>query len=353
MDGIDAVLVDLADSTPAIIAADTFEWPPALREQLQAAARGTFLTAEQFARLDAETGIAFAEAAKRIITGHRHDQIVAIGSHGQTLAHAPQASPGYSLQLGCPARIVEGTGITTVADFRRRDIAAGGQGAPLVPAFHEGIFRSKDETRVILNIGGIANITCLPAAPGSDVTGFDTGPGNCLMDSWVQQQLGQPFDQNGAFAAQGNTNDKLLKQLLEDPYFATPPPKSTGTDYFSGQWLRQQLGSTTGPAQDIQATLLQLCASSISQAIKDFCRPAPDRVLVCGGGAHNPPLMKALDDLLPCPVEDTEVHGMSPDWVEATAFAWLAKQTLENKPGNLPSVTGARGPRVLGAIYPS
>jgi len=352
MDGIDAVLLDLGDTSPRILAARTYPWSPAVRERLQAAARGSFLTADQFAQLDAEAGEAFAEAGARIIADRQVADVRAIGSHGQTLAHAPNASPGYSLQIGCPARIAERTGITTVADFRRRDIAAGGQGAPLVPAFHQALFGDRQETRVVLNIGGIANITCLPADGAAPVTGFDTGPGNCLMDGWITQRQGLAFDKDGLYAAQGLPQQELLSAMLDDPYFDHPPPKSTGTDYFDSRWLNDKLGTQTRKATDIQATLLALTASSIATAIQNHCRPAPARVLVCGGGAHNPLLMQTLAGSLPCPVCSTAEFGMDPNWVEAAAFAWLAQQTLRGDAGNLASVTGAKGPRILGAIHP-
>jgi anhydro-N-acetylmuramic acid kinase len=253
------------------------------------------------------------------------------------------------LQIGNPAIIAERTGITTVADFRRRDLAAGGQGAPLVPAFHEALFRSVERHRIVLNIGGIANITCLPSHPDETVTGFDTGPGNCLMDAWVRQQTGQAMDENGHFAARGEVSPALLERLLADDYFRQPPPKSTGTDYFSLDWLTARLPAEPIAAADVQATLLELTARSIAAAIDQRTQ----QVLVCGGGVHNPLLMQRLDELLPCPVVSTAVAGLSPDWVEAAAFAWLARQALAGQAGNLPAVTGAAGPRILGAIYPA
>ncbi len=353
MDGIDAVLVDLGDSAPKLLAQNTVPWSPTLRERLQAAARGTFLTADQFAQLDAETGEAFADAANSVMVGHKPNEILAIGSHGQTLAHAPNSKPGYSLQIGCPAKIAERTGITTVADFRSRDIAAGGQGAPLVPAFHQAMFQTSREDRVIVNIGGIANITYLPAALSQATVGFDTGPGNCLMDHWVKQQQGKPFDANGEYAAQGQVNGPLLERMLADPYFSEHPPKSTGTDYFSPEWLAQAVGTNAIAPQDVQATALELTARSIAAGVSSYCQPAPKRALLCGGGVHNRTLMTALSAHMSCPVDSTETLGVAPDWVEAIAFAWLAKQTLQGWPGNLPSVTGAAGPRVLGAVYPA
>jgi len=352
MDGIDAVLVDLDDPAPRLIEARNIPWSATLRERLMAAGRGTYLTAAQFAALDAEVGEAFAQAALAVIGEEQRDNIRAIGSHGQTLAHAPGAKPGYTLQIGDPSRIAETTGITTVAGFRNRDIAAGGQGAPLVPAFHQAALGSSDEYRVILNIGGIANITCLPGREDAPVSGFDTGPGNCLMDAWISRQRGEPYDRDGAFAAQGEVQQPLLKAMLDDPYFALAPPKSTGTDYFSPAWLERQLGAGELRPQDVQATLSALTAHSIAAAISSHAADA-QRVLACGGGAHNRQLMQLLGELLPCPLGTTAELGLDPDWVEAIAFAWLARQTLNGQPGNLPAVTGARGPRVLGAIHPA
>ena len=353
MDGIDAVLVDLSANQAEILAANTFPWSVTLGERLQAAARGTFLNADQFAQLDAETGRALADAALKIIRGHDAGLVHAIGSHGQTLAHAPAAEPPYTLQMGNAAWISELTGITTVADFRLRDVAAGGQGAPLVPAFHESLFHSPKEDRVVINIGGIANITHLPAENAQAVSGFDTGPGNCLMDHWTKLHQGQPYDADGRFGAQGTVDRQLLAKMLADPYFAAAPPKSTGTDYFSGQWINEKIGSLNIEPANVQATLAALTARTIADAIRHQYRAAPAQALVCGGGAHNTVLMQALAAEMPCPVQSTAAMGIDPDWVEAVAFAWLAKQTLKGLPGNLPAVTGAAGPRVLGAIFPA
>ncbi len=351
MDGIDAVLVRL-DPAPRILQTHQHPWPESLRAQLRRAAAGEPMSTAGLARLDSLAGEVFAEAAA-VLAGAYPGRIRAIGSHGQTLAHAPGDRPGHSLQIGNPAIIAERTGITTVADFRRRDIAAGGQGAPLVPAFHAATLRHPGENRVILNIGGIANISVLPADPAAPVTGFDTGPGNCLMDAWMLASHGEAYDSDGRFAAAGRIHPELLQTLLSDPYFAAPAPKSTGTDYFSPAWLQERLAAHPGVApEDVQATLLALSARSIAEAIRRLSLRT-QRVLVCGGGVHNPELMTALSEALDCPVESTATAGMDPDWVEAAAFAWLARQTLLGRPGNLPDVTGARGPRVLGAIHPS
>ena len=323
-----------------------------MRERLLAAANGSLLSADQFAQLHVAAGEALAAAALQIGAGHDPANIRAVGSHGQTLAHNPSTQPGYSLQVGAAERIVEATGITTVSDFRGRDIAAGGQGAPLVPAFHRSLLRSDMEERVVLNIGGIANITRLPADAGQPVSGFDTGPGNCLMDAWTRQQTGQDFDHGGAFAARGTADQALLDALLTDPYFQAQPPKSTGTDYFSLAWLARHLTGRRVTATDVQATLIELTARSAANAIQQHA-PLAARVLVCGGGCHNPVLMQTLQQRLDCPVQDTSTYGIDPDWVEAVAFAWLARQTLRHQPGNLPAVTGAAGPRILGSIHPA
>jgi len=348
MDGIDAVAATFADGRVELLRTHHHPWPSGLRERLREAAAQEPLSTGELGELDSATGEVLAEAALVVLDGLEGD-IQAIGSHGQTLAHRPGGRPPSTLQIGNPAIIAERTGITTVADFRRRDLAAGGQGAPLVPAFHEALFRSADRHRVVLNIGGIANITCLPKHPEEPVTGFDTGPGNCLMDAWIRQQTGQAMDENGLFAARGEVSPALLERLLNDDYFHQPPPKSTGTDHFSLDWLTTQLPSEPIAAEDVQATLLELTARSIAAAIDKRTQ----QVLVCGGGVHNPLLMQRLDQLLPCPVMSTAEAGLDPDWVEAAAFAWLARQALAGRAGNLPAVTGAAGLRILGAIYPA
>ncbi len=348
MDGIDAVAATFADGGVELLRNHHHPWPSGLRERLREAAAQVPLSTGELAELDSAAGEVLAEAALVVLDG-LDGEVQAIGSHGQTLAHRPAGRPPSTLQIGNPAIIAERTGITTVADFRRRDLAAGGQGAPLVPAFHEALFRSTERHRVVLNIGGIANITCLPSHLEEPVTGFDTGPGNCLMDAWVRQQTGQAMDENGRFAASGEVSPTLLEYLLADAYFRQPPPKSTGTEYFSLDWLSARLPAEPIAAADVQATLLELTARSIAAAIDQ----RTEQVLVCGGGAHNPLLMQRLDALLPCPVVSTAVVGLPPDWVEAAAFAWLARQTLAGRAGNLPAVTGATGPRILGAIYPA
>ena len=274
--------------------------------------------------------------------------IVAIGCHGQTVRHSP--GDGYTLQLNNPALLAELTGIAVVADFRSRDIAAGGQGAPLVPAFHDALFRADDRHRVILNIGGIANLTDL--APQRPTTGFDCGPGNMLLDAWTQRHLDLPYDDDGRWAGQGQMLLPLLVRLLAHPFLALPPPKSCGRERFNLAWLDKQLAGDERP-EDVQATLLAFTAQSVADAIRRYCgRPA--ELHVCGGGACNGALMIALGEQLPsCRVGTTAELGLPVDRVEAAAFAWLARRALHHEAGNLPAVTGARGPRILGAIYPA
>jgi len=274
----------------------------------------------------------------------------AIGSHGQTVRHEP--ARGFSIQIGNSALLAELTGISVVSDFRRRDVAAGGQGAPLVPAFHQALFASEGSTRAILNIGGFSNLSLLE--PESPVHGFDCGPGNVLLDAWIQRHQGLAYDQDGQWAASGQIQPQLLQALLSDPYFQTQGPKSTGRELFNLNWLDQHLQNLPAfAATDVQATLLELTAISITEALK-AAQQNTEMLLVCGGGAHNHTLMRRLAQLLPdSHVSSTDAHGVPADWVEAMAFAWLAHCCLEGIPANRPSVTGARGLRVLGAIYPA
>lgn len=278
------------------------------------------------------------------------DGVRAIGSHGQTVRHEP--ARGFSIQIGNPALLAELTGISVVSDFRRRDVAAGGQGAPLVPAFHDALFASPTSTRAVLNIGGFSNLSLL--APEQAVHGFDCGPGNVLLDAWIYRHQGLAYDQNGQWAACGSVHTQLLQALMSDPYFRTQGPKSTGRELFNIAWLDQHLqNQPTLAAVDVQATLLELTAISISQAL-NVAQQNTEMLMVCGGGAHNGTLMRRLAQLLPnSQVSRTDEHGVPADWVEAMAFAWLAHCCLEDIPANRPSVTGAKGLRVLGAIYPA
>ncbi len=356
MDGIDAVLLEIRDGGFRLIASHSHPWPDRVVGQLRTLAAPGADHVDLLGETDALAGEAMAGAALALLerSGVGTADITAIGSHGQTVRHRPSANPPFTLQIGDPHRIAEITGIATVADFRRRDVAAGGQGAPLVPAFHAAAFADATgrECRAILNVGGIANLTLLPADAASPVLGFDTGPGNCLMDGWARRQIGTPFDRDGTFASRGTVMPGLLDAMLADGYFSQPPPKSTGPEHFSADWLDRHLVGRSLPPQDVQATLAALTARSISLEI---ARHAPDtrRLIVCGGGAHNGTLMTRLRRELPtCVVETSEAYGLHPDWVEAAAFAWLAHRTMGGQAGNLPSVTGARHPVVLGAVHP-
>ena len=350
LDGVDAVLVDFCAGHPRTLATFWLPYPAAIRRQalqLQAAQQDEIHSAALFAN---ELARCYAEAVRQVLSGAGVNaaQIAAIGCHGQTIRHRPAA--GYSLQLNNPALLAELSGIAVVADFRSRDIAAGGQGAPLVPAFHAAVFGTPALHRVILNIGGIANLTDLH--PGQPVRGFDCGPGNLLMDAWIERHQGQRYDEAGNWASQGHVLAELLRSLLDDAFFSAEPPKSCGRDEFNLAWLERHLAGGERP-EDVQATLLELTAASATEAIGRWCGKT-DELFVCGGGARNKALMARLQHHLPdCPVVGTDSLGQPADWVEAVAFAWLAWRTLHGQPGNLAEVTGARGPRVLGAIYPA
>lgn len=350
LDGVDAALVRFDDEGPLCLATEFRPFPDAVRAEALALQRPgndqlrrALLLANALADIYAETTNELLAKA-----GIPSAAIRAIGCHGQTLLHSP--ADGYSLQLNNPARLVEKTGIAVVADFRSRDVAAGGQGAPLVPAFHDAAFRHRDVHRVVLNVGGIANVTNL--APDAMTTGFDCGPGNMLLDMWCQEHTAAPYDAEGSWAAGGNVLPKLLARLRAHPFFARIPPKSCGREEFDLTTLRAFL-SGDEPAIDVQATLLALSAGAIAEAVRRWCSGAQE-LYVCGGGSHNLALMKALADALPTlKVATTDTLGLPVDWVEAIAFAWLARQNLLGLPGNLPAATGAEGPRVLGAVYPA
>lgn len=351
MDGIDAVLVRFEGANVSLQATTTLAYPHEVRERLERLSQNHG-TPDELGELDHRIGGLFAEAARRVIDSSGVDpaQIAAIGSHGQTIRHQPNGRHPFSLQLGDPNLIAEHTGVTTIADFRRRDLAAGGEGAPLVPAFHQAFFGRAGEDRCILNIGGIANITCLPAKGPEGVFGFDTGPGNALMDAWCQHHTGRPYDKDGRWASEGRVNHELLADMLSDGYFAQPAPKSTGKEKFNLAWIQTHLARHEEiPPADVQRTLLELTVVSVREQLD---KAPGGKVFVCGGGVRNAALMDALRRA--CgdrPIELTQRLGLDPQWVEATAFAWLARQTLAGQPGNLPRVTGARGERILGAIY--
>jgi len=352
MDAIDAVLVEFESNQPRLLAHHHHRLTDELRRTILSLQQSSDNEIACMARLDGELGHLFAEASLDLLrqAGCKADAISAIGSHGQTIRHYPESPFPTSIQLGDANVIAEQTGITTVADFRRRDMAAGGQGAPLVPAFHQHVFRHKQRHRVIVNIGGIANITILAADSAIPVVGFDTGPGNSLMDVWIERHQGQRYDQNGQWAAKGKLIPVLLEKMLADPYFALTPPKSTGREYFHLDWLETYLDHSYTEI-DIQATLSALTVHSICQAIEQHASHT-EEVLVCGGGVHNQHLMTQLRlQMAPRHVTSTLEAGVDPDWVEAICFAWLARQTLNHIPGNLPSVTGAAHPVILGGIY--
>jgi len=354
-DGIDAALVRFAGEAgdPQLVFGRTYPWEPGLRARLvELGQRSAQLTLDDLGELDVRIGRAFAQAAVQALadSGTPAASVAAIGSHGQTLRHRPAGEFPYTLQLGDPSTIAERSGVCVVADFRRRDVAAGGHGAPLVPALHAALLHAVDEDRAVLNLGGIANFTLLPAR--GDVRGFDTGPANGLMDAWCLRHTDAGFDRDGAFAASGTVDEALLSRLLDDAWFALPPPKSTGRDQFHLGWVESKLSGEQAPA-DVQATLLALSVRTIASALR-AAQPATTRVIACGGGVHNAALMAALAAALPgMTVESTASHGIDPDFVEAMAFAWLARETLHGRPGNVASVTGAKGPRVLGGIYPA
>jgi anhydro-N-acetylmuramic acid kinase len=347
LDGVDAALVELR-GRPFLLGTDFLPYPKSLKATLLALHDASSNELHRAALAGIELSRLYAKAVRRLL--EKHDvpaqTVSAIGCHGQTVRHRPGS--GYSLQLGNPAGLAEHTGISVVADFRSRDIAAGGQGAPLVPAFHAAVFQDSLRHRVIANLGGIANLTDLPRK--GPVTGFDTGPGNVLLDAWTRERFGRGFDRGGALASRGQPVGSLLKALLADPFFRRSPPKSTGRDHFSLDWLRRfRVGRHK--AEDVQATLAELTARSVAKAIAKFC-PSAEEVYLCGGGVRNHDLvMRITRELAGMKIASTAELGIHPDWVEAMAFAWLAQRTLKRETGNLAEVTRAKGPRVLGAVY--
>ncbi|MDU9023496.1 anhydro-N-acetylmuramic acid kinase [Pseudomonas corrugata] len=351
LDGLDIALLEL---TPAIrlVATHYIPMPDALRTELLGLCSSgpdeiarSAIAQQNWVRLAAQGIHALLDSQKL-----KPEDVRAIGSHGQTIRHEP--ARGFTVQIGNPALLSELTGITVVSDFRSRDVAAGGQGAPLVPAFHEALFDGRAGHRAVLNVGGFSNLSLIE--PEKSVAGFDCGPGNVLLDAWIHQQRNEHFDRDGQWAASGKVEPTLLKTLLSDPFFLSKGPKSTGREVFNLPWLTRHLSHLPAFAtEDVQATLLELTALTIVESLQS-AQPYTDELLVCGGGVHNRTLMKRLADLLPgTKVSSTIVYGVDPDWVEAMAFAWLAHCCLENIPANRPSVTGASGLRVLGAIYPT
>lgn len=355
MDAVDAALVRF-DPLPRLVSATGLPYPASLRAELTALATPGPGEIDRLGQADVRVGRHFAAAIAALLAGAgvTKTSVRAIGSHGQTLRHRPRLEAPFTLQIGDPNVIAVETGLPVVADFRRKDMALGGQGAPLVPAFHEAVFRSAHRDRIVLNIGGIANVTVLPARSDFTVTGFDTGPGNTLLDRWCHRVTGEPMDRDGQLAAAGQVRPDLLARLQSDAYFHQPPPKSTGPEQFTLEWVDAHLAALgpVGSSADVQATLLALTAETIGAEIRRLPGIVAPDVFVCGGGARNPVLMQALQRALPgSKVDRTEALGVPGEWVEAMAFAWLARQHLEKRPGNLPAVTGARRLAVLGGLF--
>lgn len=353
LDGIDVVLAAINESVVAQQASLSYPIPVAIKEDILAICQGQTLTLSQLGQLDTRLGRLFADAVLALMRQENVQltDIVAIGCHGQTVWHEPTGEAPNTLQIGDNNQIAAHTGVTVVGDFRRRDMALGGQGAPLVPAFHHALLAHPVERRMVLNIGGIANLSLL--APGVPVRGYDTGPGNMLMDAWIWRQCGKPYDKDAQWASEGKVLLPLLQNMLSDPWFALPAPKSTGREYFNYGWLERHLARFQGlRPQDVQATLAELTAVTIAEQV--LLSGGCERLLVCGGGARNPLLMARLAALLPgTEVSTTDAAGISGDDMEALAFAWLAWRTMSGLPGNLPSVTGACEATVLGAIFPA
>lgn len=352
LDGVDAVLLDLAPRPPRVLGHVQLPMPARLRAEFAALHHASADELHRAQLAGIELSSLYAQALQELLRGAgvAAAEVTAVGAHGQTVRHRPEL--GYTLQLGAPAWLAEQCGIPVVADFRSRDIAAGGQGAPLVPAFHRAVFGRDGSDLAVLNLGGIANLSLLHA--DGAVLGFDCGPGNALLDLWAQRHLGTDYDAEGEWAAGGAVIPGLLERLLDDAYFGAPAPKSTGRDHFDAGWLEQRLqGFGQAPPRDVQATLAQLVADTVACELRRHL-PGARELLVCGGGAGNHDLLRRLRRRLPdCELLDTQSRGLAPQQVEAAAFAWLAARALDGLSGNLPAVTGARGPRVLGAIYPA
>lgn len=348
LDGIDTALLDFSGDQPKLLATHYQGYPQALKDTLLALHQPAADELHRTHLVANELAHHYADATKSLLLAARilPHQVSAIGCHGQTIRHRPEA--GYTVQLGNAALLAELSGITVVNDFRSRDIAAGGQGAPLVPAFHDKMLRHPDIHRVIVNIGGISNLTNL--APGHPTIGFDCGPGNLLMDAWIRRHLAQPYDKDGNWAKSGSVIPMLLQSMLDEPFIRANPPKSSGRDLFNMHWLEQRLHGKETPA-DVQATLLEFTSRAISSAILNHC-PGAKEIYLCGGGAHNTALLNSLQtSLSSSQVQLTDQLGLAADWLEAIAFAWLARETLLGHCANLPEATGARHPCILGAIY--
>ena len=353
IDGIDAAILEISDNGFQLSHTLNYDLPSNLQHELAALCTPGDNEIERMGQADHRLGLAFADAVNTLLNQSKlsANDITAIGSHGQTIRHMPDIKAPFTLQIADPNIIAHQTGITTIADFRRKDMAAGGQAAPLAPAFHQAAFASDKANRVIVNIGGISNITSI--VNGKVLLGFDTGPGNGLMDYWAQKNLNKPYDDKGEWGESGTVIEVLLNALLAEPYLKLNAPKSTGRELFNRDWLERHLENTSYAPENVQATLQQYTAQTIAEAILNLDKNFSE-IFVCGGGAYNPALMKRIAKCLPkAEVKTTDALNIPPEWVEAAAFAWLAHQTLENLPGNLPQVTGAKEAVILGAIYPA
>lgn len=363
LDGVDVALVDFANAPPQLVAADFTPMPQDLREKISALVQSGETTLQQFGELDHQLGLLYADCVNRFLQAKQltADKLEAIGCHGQTVWHSPQGRFPFTMQIGDMNLLAAKTGITTVADFRRKDMAFGGQGAPLVPAFHQAMFFDPHYASVVLNIGGISNVSLL--IPHKAVIGFDTGTGNTLLDQWIEKHLNKPYDKNGEWALGGKVNEALLNLLLDEPFFRQTPPKSTGRELFNLPWLESKiqyslanstaLSAQKPSVQDVQATLVELTVRPIADCLHKIDNSLPKRLLVCGGGAKNKAIMQSLANHLPkWAIYTTNEFGMDADYVEAAAFAWLAYRRMQNQTGNLPEVTGAQSAVSLGAIFP-
>ena len=356
MDAVDAALVAFDDGGATTVATHSTPIPEGLKRELHALSQDPSGAAIRVWDADAQIGALFANAALALLAGAGVDarDVTAIGSHGQTVYHAPDATPPLTVQLGDPSVIAERTGITTVADFRRRDVAAGGQGAPLAPAFHRAVFSAAGVERAILNLGGIANLSVLSADPDRPLLGFDTGPANTLLDVWVRDRFGIDMDHDAALACEGEVIPSLLSALTAEPYFDRTPPKSTGRELFNRAWLDDRLAPhPDAEPRDVLRTLCELTVETAVAAVERFA-PRTQELYMCGGGARNPLIATRLAERAPSiRIDTTQRLGIHPDWVEAAAFAWLAMRTLAGEAGNAPTVTGAAREAVLGGIYPA
>ena len=344
LDGVDAALVDIQQNNIRLVDSLAAPLPTALLEQIRQLCQPGDNEIDLAGQVSIALSQYYADACLALLTQQniRADSICAIGCHGQTVRHRPEHH--FSIQLGCADTLATRTGIPVVSNFRNKDMALGGQGAPLVPPFHQQSFQQHETRVAVINIGGIANVSLLDGT--QLLGGFDTGPGNILMDYWAQQHTGKPYDDGGCWAAAHTCDDALLARCLDDKYFQLPAPKSTGREHFNAQWLHSQLAGSEN-AGSVQTTLAELTAKSIAQSLSAF---APERIIVCGGGAHNEHLMARLTALTGVNAESSSVYGLDPDWVEAAAFAWLAWARMNHKPSNAPCVTGASRPAILGSL---